>query len=210
MEKRGGGVKDIRLREISVSSNANYKNYSLDVIINVCDAMGANITNTIAEKAKEVISFMGIKTGISILSNYCIERKSVSKFMIPIEGLTWKGHSGAEVAERVVEAYHFAKTDVYRAVTHNKGIMNGIDAVCLATGQDWRAIESAAHAYAARTGTYQPLTHYEIVETYGKKYLTGMIELPVAVGTIGGTITKNDLYKESLRIMGNPTTQELA
>jgi hydroxymethylglutaryl-CoA reductase len=85
--------------------------------------------------------------------------------------------------------------------------MNGIDAVCLATGQDWRAIESAAHAYASKTGSYQPLTHYEIIEANGKKFLTGIIELPVAVGTIGGTIAKNDLYKESLRIMGNPTTQ---
>jgi degradative hydroxymethylglutaryl-CoA reductase len=210
MEKRGGGVKDIRVREISQSGSMDFKDYSMDIIINVCDAMGANITNTIAEKAKEIVSFMGIKTGISILSNYCIERKSVSKFMIPVEKLTWKGHKGSEVAERLLEAYRFAKTDVYRAVTHNKGIMNGVDAVCLATGQDWRAIESAAHAYAARNGTYEPLTHYEIIETNGKKFFMGMLELPVAVGTIGGTITKNGLYKEVLRIMGNPTTQELA
>lgn len=172
--------------------------------------MGANITNTIAEKAKEIITFMGIKTGISILSNYCIERTSVSKFMIPVENLAWKGYKGIEVAEKVIEAYTFAKTDVFRAVTHNKGIMNGVDAVCLATGQDWRAIESAAHAYASRKGSYQPLTHYEIIESDGKKYFMGMLELPVAVGTIGGTITKNALYKESLKIMGNPTTQELS
>lgn len=98
MMKRGGGVKDIRLREISECSNANYKNYSMDVVINVCDAMGANITNTIAEKAKEIITFMGIKTGISILTNYCIERKSVSKFMIPVEQMSWKGHKGIDVA----------------------------------------------------------------------------------------------------------------
>lgn len=94
MEKRGGGVKDIRVRELSESKNGNYKAYSMDIIINVCDAMGANITNTIAEKAKEIISYMGINTGISILSNYCIERKSVSKFMIPVENLSWKGHQG--------------------------------------------------------------------------------------------------------------------
>ncbi|XP_031472500.1 uncharacterized protein LOC116244767 [Nymphaea colorata] len=210
MVKRGGGVKDIRIREISDSSNGNFKNYSLDVIINVCDAMGANITNTIAEKAKEIVTFMGIKTGISILSNYCIERTTESKFMIPVEHLSWKGHKGIEVAEKVIEAYQFAKTDMFRAVTHNKGIMNGIDAVCLATGQDWRAIESAAHAYATRKGGYQPLTHYEIVEMEGKKYLMGMLELPVAVGTIGGTITKNDLYRQALKIMGNPSTQVLS
>jgi degradative hydroxymethylglutaryl-CoA reductase len=112
-----------------------------------------------------------------------------------------------DVAEKVLETYNFAKADVYRAVTHNKGIMNGIDAVCLATGQDWRAIESAAHAYASRRGRYEPLTHYEIIETKGKKFLMGCLELPVAVGTIGGTINKNALYKESLKIMGNPSTQ---
>jgi hydroxymethylglutaryl-CoA reductase len=163
MVKRGGGVKDIRVREIAKCVSMDFKDYSLDIIINVCDAMGANITNTIAEKAKGIITYMGIKTGISILSNYCIERKSVSKFMIPVESLAWKGFKGTEVADKLLEAFRFAKTDVYRAVTHNKGIMNGIDAVCLATGQDWRAIESAAHAYASRNGKYMPLTHYEIV-----------------------------------------------
>lgn len=195
MVKRGGGVKDIRIREISESINGTYKNYSLDIILNVCDAMGANITNTISEKAKEIISFMGIKTGISILSNYCIDRRSISRFKIPVEHLSWKGHAGSEVAEKVMEAYGFAKSDVHRAVTHNKGIMNGIDAVCLATGQDWRAIEGAAHAYASRKGRYEPLSHYEIVTIDGKKFLTGSLELPIAVGTIGGTITKNNLYR---------------
>lgn len=160
MVKRGGGVKDVRLRELARSGRMDYKDYSLDIIINVCDAMGANITNTLSEKAKEILTYMGIKTGIAILSNYCIERKAISKFTIPVETLGWKGYKGAEVAEKLLEAYRFAKNDVYRAVTHNKGIMNGVDAVCLATGQDWRAIESAAHAYAARSGIYKPLTHY--------------------------------------------------
>lgn len=210
MVKRGGGVKDIRIREISESVNDTYKNYSLDIILNVCDAMGANITNTISEKAKEIISFMGINTGISILSNYCIDRRSISRFKIPVEHLSWKGHAGSEVAEKVMEAYGFARSDVHRAVTHNKGIMNGIDAVCLATGQDWRAIEGAAHAYASRKERYEPLSHYEIVTIEGKKFLSGSLELPIAVGTIGGTISKNNLYKECLKIMGNPSTQELA
>lgn len=84
MVKRGGGVKDLTIRELSEGSNVTHKNYSLDIVINVCDAMGANITNTIAENAKEIINFMGIKTGISILSNYCINRKSISKFIVPV------------------------------------------------------------------------------------------------------------------------------
>ena len=83
---------------------------------------------------------MGIKTGISILSNYCIKRKSYASFKIPVEALSWKGVAGDQVANKILEAYHFAKTDKFRAVTHNKGIMNGVDAVCIATGQDWRAV----------------------------------------------------------------------
>ena len=83
---------------------------------------------------------MGIKTGISILTNYCIERRATSSFIIPVEHMSWKGYKGIEVAEKIMEAYQFAKKDPYRAVTHNKGIMNGIDAVCIAVGQDWRAI----------------------------------------------------------------------
>mgnify|MGYP003440597517 CR=1 FL=1 len=88
---------------------------------------------------------------------------ATSTFLIPVSQMGWKGHSGLAVAHKILEAYDFARKDPFRAVTHNKGIMNGIDAVCLATGQDWRAIESAAHAYAGRSGKYQPLTHYRIV-----------------------------------------------
>lgn len=110
--------------------------------------MGANITNTISEKAKEIINGLGIKTGISILSNYCVNRRAISTFKLPVSALNWKGVAGEEVAKKIIEAYNFARNDKFRAVTHNKGIMNGIDAICLATGQDWRAVESAAHAFA--------------------------------------------------------------
>jgi degradative hydroxymethylglutaryl-CoA reductase len=85
--------------------------------------------------------------------------------------------------------------------------MNGIDAVCVATGQDWRAVESAAHAYASKSGKYQPLTKYELVEKEGKKYFKGILELPIAVGTVGGAVARNALYKTSLNIMGNPSAQ---
>jgi degradative hydroxymethylglutaryl-CoA reductase len=137
--------------------------------------MGANLTNTLAEKGKEIVSKMGIKTGISVLSNYCLERKAVSTFVIPVEHMTWKGVAGLEVANKILEAYEFAKVDTFRAVTHNKGIMNGIDAVCIATGQDWRAVESAAHSYASKSGKYQPLTKYELIEKDGKKYFKGSL-----------------------------------
>lgn len=160
MVQRGGGVKKVSIRKLEDNLNGKGSNYSFDIDIDVCSAMGANITNTLAEKAKEIISFMGLKTGIAILSNYCDERISSSKFLIPIEKLAWKGHSGLHVAEKILEAYRFAKTDIYRAVTHNKGIMNGVDAVCLATGQDWRAVSSSAYAYASRNNKYEPLTHY--------------------------------------------------
>ena len=114
------------------------------------------------------------------------------------------------MASKIIEAYQFARKDPFRAVTHNKGIMNGIDAVCIATGQDWRAIESSAHAYAAKSGKYQPLTHYRIFEQGGKQFFEGKIELPIAVGTVGGAITRNSLYKSSLDILGNPVAHELA
>ena len=139
MVERGGGVKQISLRQLKASDKGR-GSYSLDIFVDVCDAMGANIINTLAEKTKQIISSMGIRTGISILSNYCVKRKAVSSFKMPIEALSWKGIQGEQVAKRIVECYQFAKEDKFRAVTHNKGIMNGVDAVCLATGQDWRAV----------------------------------------------------------------------
>lgn len=160
MVRRGGGVTDLRIRELSGSIG---KQFSVDIFINVCEAMGANITNTLCEKAKEYISKMGIKTGIAILSNYCCERRALSFFELPVNDMGWKGVPGVEVAEKILEAFNFAKADPFRAATHNKGIMNGIDSVCVATGQDWRAVESSAHVYASRGDQYSPLTSYEII-----------------------------------------------
>lgn len=127
--------------------------------------MGANVVNSIAEFTAPFIVndvLLQGRAGIKILSNLCTERMSLSEFSIPIEELKWKNSSGLEVATRIVEAQKFAELDQYRATTHNKGIMNGIDAVALASGQDWRAIESAAHSYASLGGRYMPLTKYEI------------------------------------------------
>lgn len=129
-----------------------------------------------------------------------------SQFKIPIESLAWKDATGKEVAAKILETYRFAALDQYRATTHNKGIMNGIDAVAIALGQDWRAIESAAHSYASITGKYKPLTSYFIQGDY----LIGQLEMPISVGTVGGAVSTNPAYINTHRIMGNPTTEELA
>lgn len=144
--------------------------------------------NTLCEKLKTQITSYGIKCGIAVLSNYCTERMAMSTFEVPIKDMEWKGHDGIEVVQRILEAYEFAKTDRYRAATHNKGILNGMDGVCMATGQDWRAVESAAHVHASITGKYQPLSRYEIIERKGVQYFKGTLELPISVGTVGGAL----------------------
>ena len=118
--------------------------------------------------------------------------------------------SGGEVVKKILDAYEFARNDVYRAVTHNKGIMNGIDAVCLATGQDWRAVEGSAHAFASRSGKYQPLTHFQLIKKEGKEFFRGMLEIPIAVGTVGGAVARNPVYKACLSMLNHPSAQELA
>jgi len=154
MVKRGGGVidlkvkvlpQDISLKEISPNSGDMIV---VDLFINVCESMGANIINTIAEHTAPYIEqLVGGRAGIKILSNLATERRALAYFDIPVKEMGWKGASGEEVAKKIMEAYVFAKNDIYRATTHNKGIMNGIDSAAIACGQDWRAIEAAAHAY---------------------------------------------------------------
>jgi degradative hydroxymethylglutaryl-CoA reductase len=123
--------------------------------------------------------------------------------------LEYKGFDGSLVAERIVEAYEWANDDPYRAVTHNKGIMNGIDAVAIATGQDWRAIEAACHCYAVNEH-YRSLSKYWIEEEVGFKYLCGSLELPIPVGTHGGVIGSHPMYQYALGLLGNPDTPQLA
>lgn len=169
--------------------------------------MGANIVNTLCEKLKNELVSMGFVTGIAVLSNYCPERMTSSWFEIPIQDLAWKGANGYEVAKKVLEAYDFARLDKFRAATHNKGVMNGIDSVCVATGQDWRAVETSIHVHASQTGKYSPLTHYEIIEKNGKLFFKGIIEIPVAIGTVGGALSKNPIYQQTRKILGNPNTK---
>lgn len=131
---------------------------------------------------------------------------TIAEFKVPVEKLAWKNSSGKEVVSKILEAQRFAELDQFRATTHNKGIMNGIDAVAVALGQDWRAIESAAHSYASLGGHYRPLTSYFVKDNI----LTGRLEIPLSVGSQGGAIKSNPSYMNTLKILGYPNAQELA
>mmetsp|Transcript_7673 Transcript_7673/g.6935 ORF Transcript_7673/g.6935 Transcript_7673/m.6935 type:complete len:565 (-) Transcript_7673:979-2673(-) len=218
MVKRGGGVIDVKAKVLKAdpSLKALDSNSSemliVDLFVNVCESMGANIINTIAEHTAPFIEdLVGGRAGIKILSNLATERKAMASFEIPVDDMGWKNTPGKEVAQKIMEGFVFAKNDIYRATTHNKGIMNGIDAAAIACGQDWRAIEAAAHAYTIlKHGKYQPMTNYQIVaKPNGKLYFKGTLELPITVGTVGGVIQNNPIYKNSMRMMGYPTAQEL-
>ena len=201
MTQRGGGVVDLKWRQLSEQMMV------VEFDVNVCDAMGANAINTIAEATAPFIhSLIGQgQIGIRILTNLCTERMIMATFSIPVEKLAWKGASGELVAKKILEAQRFAELDQYRATTHNKGIMNGVDAVAIALGQDWRAIESAAHSYAAISGKYMPLSSYKLEGGIFK----GKIKLPIAVGTKRGALSSNPGYINTLQIMGNPTATEI-
>ena len=138
-----------------------------------------------------------------ILTNYCCDRRTKATFTIPVKELGWKGMDGPTVASAICEASAFGWADPYRACTNNKGISNGIDAVALATGQDWRAIEAAAHCYASRTGNYQPSTQYRIIEEGNT--LEGEIDIPLAVGTKGGATQTHPVSKIIIKKKINTT-----
>jgi hydroxymethylglutaryl-CoA reductase len=180
----------------------------VELLVDVREAMGANIVNTVCEgvslRIQEVCE-QGL-IGVRILSNLCTERTTVSEFKIPVAKLAWKGVSGKEVAHKILETQRFAELDQFRATTHNKGIMNGIDAVAIALGQDFRAIESAAHSFASISGKYRPLTSYKVVDDN----LCGKLQMPIAVGTKGGAISTSPAYINTHMIMGYPTTEQLA
>ena len=210
MATRGGGVINIEPRIVNqrnptLTSSSDF--LVVHIHMNVCDAMGANAINTVSEGlAPHLAKITSGRIGLRILSNMCLERRAATSFRIPFSHLAWKGLDGAIVAQRIVEAYEFAESDPFRAVTHNKGIMNGIDAVAIATGQDWRAIEAAAHAYACRHGYYGSITSY----TIDGDALVGTLEMPIAVGTVGGSLKAHPMYKTNLKMLGSPNSQQLA
>lgn len=198
--KIGGGARDLETRVIDTPLG---KMLIVHLIVDVRDAMGANIANTMAEAVAPLIEdITGGKVLLRIISNLADRRIVRAWTRVPPESI-----GGEDVAERIVYAWAFAAGDPYRAATHNKGIMNGIIAVALATGQDTRALEAGAHAYACRDGKYKPLTVWQMGEN---GYLEGYIELPLAVGTVGGSIRSNPMARLSLKILGVSTAKELA
>jgi hydroxymethylglutaryl-CoA reductase len=172
------------------------------------DAMGANAVNSAVESLAPVVADLtGGRTSLRILSNLADHRVATARGTIPAEMLETHGIPGEQVARLIEEANAFAIVDPYRAATHNKGIMNGIDAVVIATGNDWRAIEAGAHAYAARDGRYQSLTKWNVDEN-GDLY--GEITLPMAVGLVGGATKVHPTAKVAVKILGVQTAVELA
>jgi hydroxymethylglutaryl-CoA reductase len=198
--KLGGGAKDL---EVRVLDSPVGKMVVVHLIVDVKDAMGANIVNTMAEAVAPIIEeASGGRVLLRIVSNLADRRLVRSWTRVPKDVI-----GGPEVVEGIVYAWAFAAADPYRAATHNKGIMNGIIAVALATGQDTRALEAGAHSYAARRGRYEPLSAWEVD---AKGDLVGYLELPIAVGTVGGSIRSNPMARLSLKILGVKTAKELA
>jgi len=199
LASRGAGAKDLACKVIDT---ARGKMLVVELLVDVKDAMGANIVNTMCESiAGMVESITRGKVLLRILSNYATHRIARASAIFAREEL------GSDVIEGILDAYEFAKADVYRCVTHNKGIMNGIIAVANATMQDTRAIEAGAHAYACRGGRYMPLTQWSKDENGD---LIGYIELPLAVGIVGGLTSMHPLARVCFKILNVNSAQELA
>jgi hydroxymethylglutaryl-CoA reductase len=206
--RRGGGATDIEVRRLSAPEGASGEPlFVVHVLIDTRDAMGANIVNTAAEGIAPLIEELtGGKVRLRILSNLADRRLARASCRIPVPALADFGFSGEEIAVGIVEASRFASADPYRAATHNKGIMNGIDAVAIATGQDWRALEAGAHAFACRDGRYRPLSTWELADGH----LVGRIELPLAVGTEGGAARVHPGVRAALNLLRVGSARELA
>jgi hydroxymethylglutaryl-CoA reductase len=206
LKQLGGGAKDLQVRIFDDSPVGPM--LVLHIILDTCDAMGANAVNTAAERLTPKVEHLtGGRVHLKILSNLSDRRLAAAKCRIPESVLKFKTFTGEKVRDGIVEAWAFAAVDPYRAATHNKGIMNGIDSVVVATGNDWRAVEAGAHAYAARNGQYTSLSEWNI----GKDgSLEGKLEIPLAVGIVGGATRVHPTAKAALALMGIETAQELA
>ena len=204
MEARGGGILDIEL----VNKTAKLPGYyQLHVTFETKDAMGANFINSCLEQIATTFKSCSedIQVVMSILSNYvpdCLVRAQVS---CKVDALGTSTYSGQEFVDTFLQAVQIAEIEPYRAVTHNKGIMNGVDSVVLATGNDFRAVEAGVHAYAARSGSYSSLTHASVDNGMFKFW----IELPLALGTVGGLTGLHPMVKTALELLGNPSAKQL-
>ncbi|KAI3647300.1 hypothetical protein MP228_007521 [Amoeboaphelidium protococcarum] len=220
--KRGGGVVGGKVKVLSADK------VTLTITVDVQESMGANTVNDMLEGLKPYINYMvsskyNAHVMICILSNFAPNRLVTARFKVDVANVAYKSFSGLEAAQRIIDANEWAKLDIQRAVTHNKGIMNGIDAVAVACGQDWRALEAGIHAYAStivsltsdvnsKQQQYRCLTEYRLITDShsGKQYLEGEITLPLQVGVVGGAITSNPAHKYCLGLMNNPDCKTFA
>ncbi len=206
LKKLGGGPLDLEVRILTDTPIGPF--LALHLIYDVRDAMGANAVNTACERlAPRIEGLTGGRVHLRILSNLADRRVAKAECTILLSELAFGDFTAESVRDGIIEAWAFAAADPYRAATHNKGIMNGIDAVVIATGNDWRAVEAGAHAYAARNGRYTSLS------TWGKDAagnLVGSLELPMAVGIVGGATKVHPSAKAALTLMGIQTAGELA
>jgi hydroxymethylglutaryl-CoA reductase len=203
--KVGGGPRDMQVRLIQDSPLGDF--LVLHLIMDVKDAMGANAINSALERVSPLVEHItGGRVLLRILSNLADRRLAKASCVIPVEKLAFDQFSGKEVRERIMEAWAFAASDPYRAATHNKGIMNGVDAVVIASGNDWRAVEAGAHAYAARNGRYTSLSKWSKDE---QGNLVGELEMPMAVGIVGGATRVHPTARAVLKLMGVHTASDL-
>jgi hydroxymethylglutaryl-CoA reductase len=202
--RRTGGMRGLAPRDLGDGMLV------VHLYVDCRDAMGANLVNTVAEAvAPRIQELSGGSIGLRILSNLCDQRKVRVKARVPAKALECNGLSGVAVRDAIVRASRFAERDPYRATTHNKGLMNGLDAVVIATGNDWRAVEAGAHAYAARNGRYEPLCVWR-KPSDGSDDLEGELELPLSLGTVGGPSRVHEGARMGLRIVSVQSAQELA
>jgi hydroxymethylglutaryl-CoA reductase len=208
MRRRGGGAVDIDVHTLGSDSTSRFgRMLVVHVYVDVCDAMGANLINTVCEGlAPEIELITGGTVYLRILSNLTDRRRVRARCRIPAPLLAWHGYDGAAVVDGIVRASEFAEADPHRAATHNKGIMNGIDAVALATGQDWRAIEAGAHSWAARGERYAPLAVWRRDD---EGALVGEIDVPMAVGIVGGPIRLHPTVRTALDMLAITSAGEL-
>jgi hydroxymethylglutaryl-CoA reductase len=207
---RGGGTRGIEVRVLEANTAERPGMMAVHLHVDVRDAMGANLVNTIAESvADRLAELADAQVGLRILSNLADRRCVRVKARVPAEALKSSGFAGECVRDGIVSASRFAELDPYRAATHNKGIMNGIDAVVIATGNDWRGVEAGAHAFAANRGAnggYGPLATWR---TGADGALEGSMEIPMAVGTVGGTLRVHPGARLGLKLLGVERASEL-
>ena len=203
--KRGGGARDLHVEQIKGETDFLVVYLHVDTQ----EAMGANMLNTMLEALKPVLEELSQGQSLmGILSNYATDSLVTASCRIAFRYLSRQKDQGREIAEKIALANQFAQADPYRAATHNKGIFNGIDAILIATGNDWRAIEAGAHAFASRDGHYQGLSRWTL--DLEREELVGEMTLPMPVATKGGSIGLNPRVALSHELLGNPSAKELA